>query len=343
MPKANDNFAPPAGFQFGTFKNVRGQTIRYGHVQTDKTNALGTLVLGPGYGETIEKFYELIGDLTKAGYNIYIMDWMGQGGSQRKDLNDTQKPYDVKNFMDHYCDDLHQFTTQVIDVPEDQKLGYMGFSMGGHVGARFVERHNYIFDAISFNAAFFDMNSRGVPRAAVGSVAKMYRMRGKGDDYVPMGGPWNSLRHEFNKNTKTSDAGRLRRMLDLYEQKQELQLGDFTVNWVHHVLPSIKDLNKKETLRKIITPAFIAAAGRDQTVSVPAQKRAAKHMTTAAYRRYPYAKHEIWIERNSIRDVWLKDVKDFFKPIMQADMKPVRIGRLVLGAQSLGWSQKRKR
>ena len=343
MQRANDNFAPPAGFEFGHFKNVRGQNIRYGQIKTQKPNPMGTLVLGPGYGETIEKYFETITDLTKAGYNIYIIDWMGQGGSDRKDKNDPHKPYDVKNFMDHYCDDLHHFTTKVIKVADNEKLGYMGFSMGGHIGAHFVERYNYIFDAINFNAGFFDMNSRGVPRAAVGSVVKTYRMRGKGNDYVPMGGPWDSLRHEFNGNRKTTDPGRHRRMIELFENKKDLQLGDFTVNWVHHVLPSIKHLNKKQTLGNIITPAFVAAAGKDQTVSVSAQKRAAKYMPCATYRRYPYAKHEIWIERDSIRNAWLRDVKTFFKPVMQSHLTPVRIGRQVLGPGALGFKKRKFR
>lgn len=330
MHSVNDKFAPPQGFTFGNFTNERGHNIRYGQMKTAHKKPVGTLVLGPGYGEAIEKYFELVTDLTARGYNIYIIDWMGQGGSDRKSDHDRQKPYDVADFMQHHQDDLYHLVTKIVDVPKNEKLGYMGFSMGGHIGANFVRRHNYIFDAISFNAAFFDMNSRGFPRSAIGTIAKSYRLSGKGDNYVPTGGPWSSLKHEFNKNTKTSDPGRHRRMIELFENKQDLQLGDFTVNWVHHVLPSIGRLNRKDALAKIITPAHFAIAGKDKTVSIPAQKRAAKYVNFGQQHYYPYAKHEIWIEKNSTRDVWLRDADSFFKNIMGVDMEPVRINRLLV-------------
>ncbi len=343
MSNANDNFAPPKGFRFSYFENSRGQQIRYGHAKTTVEKPLGTMVLGPGYGESGEKFFELMNDLTAAGYNVYVMDWMGQGGSDRKDKNDPHKPYDVPNFMDHHCDDLHQFATKVIEVPKDQKIGYMGFSMGGHIGTRFAERYNYIFDAMSLNASYFDMNSRGVPRSAVGSVVASFRAVGKGGDYIPGGGPWSADKHDFKSNRKTSDAERHRRFVELYQNKTDIQLGDFTVDWVGNSMSSLKRVNRKATLKKIITPTHISICGKDKLVSVSAQKRAVKHLFNAASDYYPKSKHEIWIERDAIRSPWLENVKRFFEPIMQDKMEPVRIGRIVMGPPPPSVTPKRRR
>lgn len=323
------NFAQPDGFQFGFFDNARKQKLRFGHVKTNADKPKGTLVIGPGYGETIEKYFELVNELKAEGYNLYIIEWMGQGKSDRWDKFDSQKPYDPKDFLLHHRDDLYKFVTEVVKLDDGQKLGYLGMSMGGHIGAQFAHHYNYIFDAMSLNAAFFDMNTRGYPKALTSSLLTSKKWIGHGNKYVPGGGPWNKLKKAFNENSKTSDRARYEHLLRIKEKDKALQLGDVTIDWVRHARPAINYLKSKRTLKEIITPIQLIVPGNDATVCVKAQDRAARFLENAIYAKFPYAKHEIWMERDEIRNIWKDRVFKFLKENFEADMPPVRIGRRV--------------
>jgi|AntRauTorcE11897_2_1112592.scaffolds.fasta_scaffold00188_4 lysophospholipase len=324
-------FDQPDGFQFGQFKNERGYDVRYGHMKSTSSDASnGTLVLGPGYGEPIEKYFELINDLTAAGYDIWIMDWVGQGGSSRHDPSDPQRSYDLENFVEHHRDDLYHLTTQIMSPPKDHKIGYMGFSLGAHIGFRFMSQYPYIFDMAAMNAALMDVKTKNrFHRSIIPSMTKSLRLRGCQNEYIPGGGDWSEDKHDFTKNKKTHDERRFRVLKDVFNSNAGLQVGDVRVNWVHHLLPSIHKLNRKMYLEDIRAPVFLSIAGDDQTVSVKAQRRAAKHLFNAHSAEYLNARHELWMEADRIRSPWLKNMLNQISGVMKSDIPPVRISRRV--------------
>jgi lysophospholipase len=332
----NSRFQKPDGFEFGTFKNDRGQDVRYGHVKTHLQKSKGTLVMGPGYAEPIEKYYELIKDLTNQGYDIWIMDWIGQGGSERHKQDDPQRTYDEKNFLEHHRDDLYKFVTKVVKAPKQHKLGYLGFSMGGHIGMRFLERYPYVFDTASMNSAMFDFKTGNYGRTIAEVITQTMVMAGKGEQYVPGGGEWSELKHEFNKNDKTHDPQRHRMQKELLKNNPGLRVGNPRFQWLMHAFPSVNTLKKKKILKKIRTPIVISVAGQDTVVSVDAQKRAARFLPNTKLHVYKRAKHELWIEEDAIRSDWLHNILDFVNPIMtEKRINPVRFDRKLIMRKSL--------
>jgi len=60
-------FEEPSGFIWGTFKDAGGAKIRYGALQPPSTfggEPKGTIVLTPGFREPIEKYFEVVRDMT---------------------------------------------------------------------------------------------------------------------------------------------------------------------------------------------------------------------------------------------------------------------------------------
>lgn len=330
MIRPKTKFDQPDPFQFGSFKNDRGLTIRYGHMNAQTQDSKGTLVMGPGYGETIEKYFELINDLTSAGYDIWIIDWAGQGGSARHDPNDSQRSYDVENFVEHHRDDLHHLVTKIISPPKNHKLGYLGFSLGGHIGLRFMEQYHYIFDVAALNSTLMDIGGMGAfRRSMLSSMLQGYRLAGKGSDYVPGGGPWGPERDTFLGNRVTHDYRRFCKLKNVFNNNSALSVGNPRINWVHNILPSLEQVNNKSYLQNIRQPVFMSIAGADRIVSVKAQRRAIKHLFNVCAVEYKNARHEIWIEADNHRKPWLNNMLLHIETVMKAQLPPVRIGRRV--------------
>ena len=56
--------------------------LRYAIFKSDAPVAKGTVVLLQGRNESIEKYFETIGELTARGLWVATFDWRGQGGSR---------------------------------------------------------------------------------------------------------------------------------------------------------------------------------------------------------------------------------------------------------------------
>ena len=300
-------------------------------METTAKKAIGTLVLGPGYGEPTDKYFELIGDLTKRGYNVWMIDWMGQGGSERQNSKDPERTYDVKNFLDHHRDDLYTFATKIVKAPKDHKLGYMGFSMGGQVGLRVFKTYGYLFDVASLNSALIDFNTGNYSRLSSPTLAIALAKFREPNDYIPNGGPWSELKHQFNSNNKTHDRQRHRIQKELLKNNPQLRAGDPRLQWVLHAYPAVKQMKNKDILGGIITPIQFSIAGQDTVVSVKEQKLIIPKLPNAFSKTYERSKHEIWIEEDAIRRKWLDNATQFMNVVFKSDQaKPVRFSRSLL-------------
>ena len=76
-------FPAPPGAQAHRLTSPAGGTIRYAYWRATRQPAQGTALVLPGLGEFIEKYHETVDDLLKRGFEVYVMDWFGQGLSTR--------------------------------------------------------------------------------------------------------------------------------------------------------------------------------------------------------------------------------------------------------------------
>src|SRR6266540_3605073 len=71
----------------------------------------GTVCILPGRAEFIEKYFETVRDLRARGFAVAVLDWRGQGLSERA-LGNPRKGY-VRNFA-QYQIDLETFINEVV-------------------------------------------------------------------------------------------------------------------------------------------------------------------------------------------------------------------------------------
>ena len=96
-------------------------------------NARGTVVICTGRAEFIEKYFETVAELIARRFDVVIMDWRGQGGSERE-LADRAKGH-IDDFGT-YERDLAALIRQILQPFCPQPWFAVAHSMGGAIPGR---------------------------------------------------------------------------------------------------------------------------------------------------------------------------------------------------------------
>lgn len=263
----------------------------------------------PGFREPIEKYFETVRDLNTRGFEVYIMEWRGQGGSDRYMPDEPQKPY--SEGFDRDIRDLHRFMTDVVKPDATQKTALMAHSMGGHIGLRYLREHPETFAALLTTAPMLDVETGIFPKPVARRMVQFAKTGRILKKYMPGGSDWEPGKKAFEGNHLTHDAARWQVQETAMEQKPELRSGDPTYGWLYHAFVSIDILNKEDYLKEIKTPVLLGSALEDAVVDVRAQVRAATILPNCTKVDFPGAKHEIWMETDEHRNRWLSAVDRF--------------------------------
>lgn len=150
-----DNPIPPAAADprrhtVGFFTGTGGRRLRYAVFRSGDTAAKGTVVLLHGRNESIEKYFEMIGDLLARGLWVATFDWRGQAGSERL-LKQLRRGH-VRRFSD-YEQDLSIFLEKIV-LP-DTRLPFflVAHSMGALVALAQAPRLATRIDRMVLNAS----------------------------------------------------------------------------------------------------------------------------------------------------------------------------------------------
>lgn len=270
----------------------------------------GTAVFLQGRTEFIEKNLETYGILLRHGFDVWTLDWRGQGLSGRE-ADHRHKGH----FRDYglYLDDLHRFVREVVRLPETRgQRVLLGHSMGAHIGLRYLHDHQDAFERAAFSAAMVDLRLPARPaiewltrvRCQLGGETSWVLLRG---DYSPIcPDPASATIDDYKARfyrfrALTSDAGRARQMDLLRHRTPELALGRPTTGWLQATFTSIAILNAPGYPEAIATPVLMVGAGRDIVVSTPAQRRLAERMPRGRFEEVPGAAHELLMECDDVR------------------------------------------
>jgi lysophospholipase len=303
-------FEEPANFKWGSFSDAGGANIRYGSLQP-AGEPKGTIVLAPGFREPIEKYFEIIRDMTDRGFAVWMMDWHGQGGSDRFIKDHPQRMHN-EGYGEHIAT-LHQFATDIVKKSSGPLI-LSGHSMGAHIGLRYLKEHEGVFDSAVFTSPMCDIQTPGYPRSVAVMLARGARATRSLSKYVPKGHDWDEKTDgDFATNDLTSDPARFGVLADIYKRKPELKMGEPTFGWVLRTFESIDVLRKEDYLKAIKTPVLIGISGNDQIVVAAATERACGILLNCTRMDIPEAKHEIWMERDALRAPWLAKVGAFLE------------------------------
>ena len=289
----------PSGAAPGTMLARDGVNVRYCIWERTAEKPLGTVCLFPGRTEFIEKYFETIGDLRRRGFAVAIMDWRGQGGSDRP-LRNPSKGH-VEDFA-QYDGDLRQFMNDIV-MPDCPAPFYgMGHSMGGHILLRSAVSKMCWFDRLILSAPMIDIAREITNAPLLRLLVEAQVLIGLGDYFIPGGRSRPFELDPFDDNRLTSDRLRYERVRDALEAAPWLGLGSPTIGWVHAAFRSIMQVNALGFAPSIKVPTLIIAAGNDTIVSTRGIERFASRVKTCRHLVIAGAKHEILQERDEIRD-----------------------------------------
>lgn len=286
----------------GGFLTTRdGKKIRYAHFAATGRPMKGTVVILAGRNECIEKYFETVRDLSGRGLGSAILDWRGQGSSDRL-IRDPQRGY-VKRF-DDYADDLEQFFEEIV-LPDCPGPYYMlAHSAGALVALLAAPNMVNRVRRMVLIAPLLELPGQRPPMKTIHRITTLLCLVGLGRLYAAWG-PRQPGGTPFNENKVTSDPVRYRRNVLLYETYPQLALGGPTVKWLRAASKAALGVREPKFMASIKVPVLVVAAGADRVVSTRAVEDYARRLRLGSLLTIDGSAHEILQEADLYREQFL--------------------------------------
>ena len=287
----------PEGARSGYVTTADDIRIRYAHWPAARGAGLrGTVTVLTGRTEFIEKYYELVQELTSRGFAVAIFDWRGQGGSERL-LRNRLKGH-VGDFRDYQAD-LEAMVRQVI-LPDCPAPHYaLCHSMGAVVALDSVLEGHRWFERMVLMCPMLGLNL-GPATQAVRALARL--LRGPfASFYIPGGRNRPITERPFATNPVTRDPARYELAAEMVRAHPHLALGAPTIGWLAAAFDAMDRLAQPEVIRQIRQPLLIVGAGDERIVSNSAMERLSTRLIAGGHVFVPGARHELLMERDAIR------------------------------------------
>jgi len=314
-PDIEKRFLPPEGWRWHSFRNPQGRMLRFGTAAPQKTVPDAIVIGLPGLSEFTEKYFELAGILLAHNLSFWMMDWQGQGRSDRH-LKNPHKRHATSFNQD--IADLHFFIMEYIKhsaVHPDVgriPLVLLGHSMGGNIGLHYLHRHPDMISCAAFTAPMIEIK-------ALKALTLWLRLSLSGSFSALMGKAYIFSGKDWSPDTSTqkkvrplsSDPVRSTIQNKWCTYDPALQVGNVTFTWLHEALLSCHRLQQKNVAAEITTPCLFGLAGNDDLVSNASARSFVKKMPHAEILELPNAHHEILMEQDDIRDNFLNHFYHF--------------------------------
>ncbi|MDH3664731.1 MAG: alpha/beta hydrolase [Alphaproteobacteria bacterium] len=143
----------PQPAELAMFEGKDGARLRYAHWPApDPERRAGVVVFFQGRTEFIEKNIYAYQDLLARNYEVWTLDWRGQGLSERLIADEPEKGH-IDSYRT-YLDDAEIFLSDIVQLDriENAQKVLVAHSMGGAIGALYLLGHPDHFDRAVFSA-----------------------------------------------------------------------------------------------------------------------------------------------------------------------------------------------
>lgn len=282
---------PPAGAQAEWFEGAGGLRLRAAWFPCEQGR--GSVILSPGRTETIEKYYEVVGELHERGFGVLVHDWRGQGLSDRL-CADRLKGHAQgwQPFLDDYKRLLDRFAPRM-----PQPWIGLGHSMGGALTALALVKGERRFSGVMLCSPMCGVNLGGQSYLLARALAGLSRLAGFSERYAK--GDGNPFTEVFEGNEVTHDPRRWARDHQIILDHRDLALGGATLGWLDFALTVGAMLGQARPLDTPI-PVSIVGAGQEKLADNTATQAFATRMG-ATLSFAPSALHEILMETDDQR------------------------------------------
>lgn len=295
--------------------------------QADRSGERGAIVLVSGRTETMLKSKELVHDLWRNGWSVYLYDHRGQGLSQREPAVAApalRQHGDVGRF-DDYVDDLRAFVRGVVQPAGHRQHVLLAHSMGGAISALMLEAGGpqaALFRAAALLSPMLTITGLFQQPADIGlcSAARGATAIGLGASYLPGGGDWRDK--GFNNNPYTASPTRYARFMAEYQTNDTVRLGSATLRWTAESCAAAG--RARASAAQLRLPVLLVIGADDRIVHRSGANTFCDGVRLANPARgcggdgggpvlLPGGRHELLIEADPIRNAALTKALQFFE------------------------------
>jgi lysophospholipase len=304
-----DSFNCPSGGKSFFYKTLDGVNLRI--AIWNEISSKGTILLQSGRTEFIEKYYEVIQEFVNRGFCVALMDWRGQGLSDRV-AQDIRIGH-VNNFSD-YDSDFEEVIRKVYQESCPKPWIALGHSMGGCLVASNAAKNTDLFDAIILCAPMLSLQIPNLIKKLIHVLGFMAKIGLK--EKTVARPEWHEDKgwHEnpFTENQVTSDPVRYERTMMLIREHEELAIGGLTINWVYGALKRTKEMASPGWIKEIKQPILLLNATKDKLVNHEENKKICSQSNTVTIEDID-SEHEILMETDLIREQAWNAIDEFLK------------------------------
>lgn len=300
----------------GRFKPHPGGRIELAYAVARIPGDGAAVVIASGRTEHYGKYKEVVYDLWRAGYSVYIHDHRGQGLSTRvlEDPADHQKGH-VERFQD-YVDDLHAFVSN--QTGRHQQRFLLGHSMGGGIGTLYLAQHPGVFEAAAFSSPMHKPNTWPLDEAVcTWSTRPWFWWGSSWFFFKPQ--PYEDKSFDAKDQIYTRSKARY----DAWFRSRsatpdEARIGGVTRQWLREACDASETMLLGAS--RVRTPLMVLRANGDKAVLPQAQDEFCVAMAQAGHACLPSGTpvgyddvgHELFIERSPVRNDVMARILDLF-------------------------------
>ncbi len=288
----------------GYFENKDGLRLHYQSFVNP--NEVASIVVCHGYCEFATKYNETIYYFYQMGYSVFVLEHRGHGFSDRE-VEGYSKVH-INHFED-YISDFNEFIEKIVKAESlTEKLILFAHSMGGGIGALYLEQYPKVFEKAILSSPMIQLNT--------GSTNKFVLALLRAISYVPfISKRYIPGQHDYNhvfKYPRCSALSKARYTFTYNEREREphYQTNGCTYGWSREAFNVSKKILKNAD--KIEIPVIIMQASQDALVTPEAQNAFSRLVKDSQLRRFVGSKHEIF---NATDDIILEYYTALFRLI----------------------------
>ncbi len=273
-------------------------------------NAKATILIVNGYNESYLKYAEVIYDLYQKEYSVYVYDHRGQGFSE-KFPNQNQRGF-IHKFSE-LVSDLEIFYKFVEQQTNKQDIYVIAHSMGGAVATLAVEQNKITPKKLVLSAPMFGIKLTPFPilENSVYLVTKLIIACGFQHSYA-FGQKACFPLDSFEKNVVTHSKARLQIWQKHIKEVEAVQLGGPTFQWIKESIKASQCARNANLTTKNIS-ILLLQPENEMLVRNDTQEHFVKNNKQCVQKiSIPFARHEILMEIDTIRNQVFNDIFGFF-------------------------------
>lgn len=264
------------------------------------TGPKGMISIFPGRTEVIEKYGRVVTDLLRHGYGASVIDWRGQGLSDR--LPNRPLLGDIADFA-LYQRDVATYRTAIDAFAPNAPRFVLAHSMGGCIALRAL-LDGFPARAASFSAPMWGLPLTSFTRHGVVTITAALRLAKRDLREVPGAGiEFRLWENPFDNNELTTDRDTYTWMQNQLHAHPDLRLGAPSLRWLVAALGETTALAKFQPPK---IPAYCGLGTREAIVSSTAISERMSEWPDGHLQVFDGALHELLMERPAIRTPFMR-------------------------------------